>query len=219
MIFQHVENDDAWGRPLVGDMFPQAFATWRITCKCIWPAGKNVLDYDSIMQMFMSRVPANRTVIRITEWDGPRTTTTASSYFVTMGTLRPMLASMVVLPDRDIGVVVLGDGYDSVAGNSLFFNLANGVLDVAMGNNAVDLDETEYDEEHAEANAEWVHFWFDLRDLPLLFVLGMVLCCAIACAKDRKDSRACCGNRRYCLVCLRVRLGYRFSSKHGNAVA
>lgn len=41
-----------------------------------------------------------------------------SSYFVTMGTLKTNVASMAILPDRDIGVVVLGDGYDSVAGNS-----------------------------------------------------------------------------------------------------
>ena len=38
-----------------------------------------------------------------------------------------------------------------------------------MGNNAVDLDETEYDEAHAEVNAEWVHFWL-ICALPLLFV-------------------------------------------------
>ena len=56
------------------------------------------------------------------------------------GDVETNVASMAILPDRGIGVVVLGDGYDSVAGNGLFFDLASGVLDIASGYEPDDLN-------------------------------------------------------------------------------
>ena len=171
--FQHAENDDAWGGPSSGYV-SASIRDMANYLQMYLAGGKNVLDYDSIMQMFMSRVPDpdgdSYYGMGWTSYDYD-----GELVFCHDGDVETNVASMAILPDRDIGVVVLGDGYDSVAGNSLFFNLANGVLDVAMGNNAVDLDETEYDEAHAEANAEWVHFWL-MCALPLLFV--PVWCCA-----------------------------------------
>ena len=171
--FQHAENDDAWGGPSSGYV-SASIRDMANYLQMYLAGGKNVLDYDSIMQMFMSRVPDSGGDsyygMGWTSYDND-----GELIFCHDGDVETNVASMAILPDRDIGVVVLGDGYDSVAGNSLFFNLANGVLDVAMGNNAVDLDETEYDEAHAEANAEWVHFWL-MCALPLLFV--PVWCCA-----------------------------------------
>ncbi len=163
--FQHAENDDAWGGPSSGYV-SASIRDMANYLQMYLAGGKNVLDYDSIMQMFMSRVPDSGGDsyygMGWTSYDND-----GELVFCHDGDVETNVASMAILPDRDIGVVVLGDGYDSVAGNSLFFNLANGVLDVAMGNNAVDLDETEYDEAHAEANAEWVHFWL-MCALPLL---------------------------------------------------
>ena len=165
--FQHAENDDAWGGPSSG-YISASIRDMANYLQMYLAGGKNVLDYDSIMQMFMSRVPDSGGDsyygMGWTSYDND-----GELVFCHDGDVGTNVASMAILPDRDIGVVVLGDGYDSVAGNSLFFNLANGVLDVAMGNNAVDLDEAEYDEAHAEANAEWVHFWL-ICALPLLFV-------------------------------------------------
>lgn len=87
-----------------------------------------------------------------------------------------------------------------------------------MGNNAVDLDEAEYDEAHAEAKCGMGAFLVDMCT-SVAVCSCVVLGCAIACAEDRRNGRVCCGNRRYRLVCLRVHLGYRLPSKHGNAVA
>ena len=165
--FQHAENDDAWGGPSSGYV-SSSVRDMANYLQMYLGGGKNVLDYDSVMQMFMSRVPDpdgdSYYGMGWTSYDND-----GELVFCHDGDVETNVASMAILPDRGIGVVVLGDGYDSVAGNSLFFNLASGVLDVAMGNNAVDLDEAEYDELHAEANAEWVHFWLTCA-LPLLFV-------------------------------------------------
>ena len=181
--FQHSENDDAWGGPSSGYVSSSIrdMANYLQMYLC---GGKNVLDHDSVMQMFMSRVPDPDG----DSYYGMGWTSYSNDgelVFCHDGDVETNVASMAILPDRGIGVVVLGDGYDSVAGNSLFFELASGVLDVAMGDDAPDLDEAEYDELHAETNAEWARFWA-ICALPLLFV---PVWCGVARSLVRKAGK------------------------------
>ena len=54
--FQHAENDDAWGGPSSGYV-SSSIRDMANYLQMYLGGGKNVLDYDSIMQIFMSRVP------------------------------------------------------------------------------------------------------------------------------------------------------------------
>ena len=174
--FQHAENDDAWGGPSSGYV-SSSIRDMANYLQMYLGGGKNVLDYDSVMQMFMSRVPDpdgdSYYGMGWTSYDND-----GELVFCHDGDVETNVASMAILPDRGIGVVVLGDGYDSVAGNSLFFNLANGVLDVAMGYEPDDLNETEYTTEHGKANEIWAFF---------LFICALPLVCSILWGKFAKN--------------------------------
>ena len=178
--FQHAENDDAWGGPSSGYV-SASIRDMANYLQMYLAGGKNVLDYDSIMQMFMSRVPDSDGDsyygMGWTSYDND-----GELVFCHDGDVETNVASMAILPDRDIGVVVLGDGYDSVAGNSLFFNLANGVLDVAMGYEPDDLNETEYTTEHDKANEIWAFF---------LLICALPLVCSILWGKFAKNLIEC----------------------------
>ena len=49
------------------------------------------------------------------------------------GQVENYVASMCLLPERGIGVAVLGDANDNAGGNDRFFDLAGGVVSVAVG--------------------------------------------------------------------------------------
>ncbi len=163
--FQHSENDDAWGGPSSGYV-SSSIRDMANYLQMYLDGGKNVLDYDSVMQMFMSRVK---------DPDGDAYYGMGwTSYYrddelvlCHDGDVETNVASMTILPERGIGVVVLGDGYDSIAGNDLFFSLASGVLDIAAGYDTPDLDQNEFSEQHAKANESWV-FFLAICALPLI---------------------------------------------------
>lgn len=163
--FQHGENDDAWGGPSSGYV-SSSIRDMANYLQMYLDGGKNVIDSDSVMQIFMSRVPDP-------DGDSYYGMGWTSYYwddelvFCHDGDVETNVASMSILPERGIGIVVLGDGYDEIAGNSLFFDLSNGILDIVMGYDAIDLDENEYETAHAEANAVWAKLWL-ICALPLI---------------------------------------------------
>ena len=165
--FQHRENDDAWGGPSSGYV-SSSIRDMANYLQMYLAGGKNVLDYDSVMQMFMSRVPdPSGDAYYGMGW---------TSYYwddelvlCHDGDVETNVASMTILPERGIGVVVLGDGYDSVAGNSLFWDLSSGVVDIACGLDTPDLDAEEYDRLHDETNTQWFVFWL-ICAIPLLIL-------------------------------------------------
>ncbi len=162
--FQHDEDDDAWGGPSSGYV-SSSIRDMANYLQMYLDGGKNVLDYGSVVQIFMSRVP---------DPDGDAYYGMGwTSYYwddelvlCHDGDVETNVASMCILPERGIGIVVLGDGYDSVAGNGLFFELASGVLDIAMGYSPQDLDSSTYEMAHTQSNEAWLIF-FAICAIPL----------------------------------------------------
>lgn len=163
--FQHRENDDAWGGPSSGYV-SSSIRDMANYLQMYLDGGKSVIDSDSVMQIFMSRVPDP-------DGDSYYGMGWTSYYwddelvFCHDGDVETNVASMSILPERGIGIVVLGDGYDEIAGNSLFFDLSSGILDIVMGYEPIDLDENEYEAAHAEINAAWAKLWIACA-LPLI---------------------------------------------------
>ena len=60
---------------------------------------------------------------------------------------------MVLLPERDLAIVVMGDAADELAGSSLFFELADGVVASVVEDDAAVPDGSAYLRAHARADA------------------------------------------------------------------
>jgi CubicO group peptidase (beta-lactamase class C family) len=184
--FQHAANDDAWGGPSSGYV-SSSIRDMASYLQMYLNGGSNVLSSDSVMQMFMSRVqePGSDSYYGMGwfsfYWDDDD-----ELVFSHDGDVETNVASMCVFPERGIGVVVLGDGYDSVAGNSLFFQMASGVTDIVTGYDAPDLDADEYTAAHDDVNKRWAKF-LGTCALPLV---GGVLWALLARAFFGRRARA-----------------------------
>ena len=182
--FQHAANDDAWGGPSSGYV-SSSIRDMASYLQMYLNGGSNVLSSDSVMQMFMSRVQESGSDSYYGMgwfsfyWDD-------ELVFSHDGDVETNVASMCVFPERGIGVVVLGDGYDSVAGNSLFFQMASGVTDIVTGYDAPDLDADEYTAAHDDVNKRWAKF-LGTCALPLV---GGVLWALLARAFFGRRARA-----------------------------
>ncbi len=95
--------------------------------------GARVLSPDSVRSMFLDRVPdpAGDTYYGMGwtsfYWDDGELVLSHD------GQVENYVASMCLLPERGIGVAVLGDANDNAGGNDRFFDLAGGVVSVAVG--------------------------------------------------------------------------------------
>ena len=65
------------------------------------------------------------------------------------GQVENYVARMTIVPSSDVAVVVLGDSNDYFGGNSCFFDLASGVVDIATGTPALyDVDPSDRVSQH-----------------------------------------------------------------------
>ena len=65
------------------------------------------------------------------------------------GNVEGHLARMVLLPDRDLGVIIMADGADDLTGGGAFFGLADGVVGVVTGDDPEPLNGGRYVAAHA----------------------------------------------------------------------
>lgn len=69
------------------------------------------------------------------------------------GSVEGYSTRMVLLPQRGIGIVVLSDGSDELAGSDLFFSMADGVVATVAGSQPDDLDDSWYVAQHVNNDA------------------------------------------------------------------
>lgn len=194
--FVHAMGDDAWGGPSSG------YVTASVRDMALYlqmylngganPDGTRILDPSSVSSMFLDRVPDpdGDTYYGMGwtsfNWDDGELVLSHD------GQVENYVASMCLLPQRGLGVVVLGDANDNIGGNSLFFDVASGVVGEAVG-----------DEGGAIDNG-WVAAWRQRVDvlyacaviasmLPLLltrrWMRGLAEVCGADCQRGRKARR------------------------------
>lgn len=135
--FRHAQGDSAWGGPASGYVAASAedMASYlrMYLNDGATDGGARVLSPDSVRSMFLDRVPdpAGDTYYGMGwtsfYWDDGELVLSHD------GQVENYVASMCLLPERGIGVAVLGDANDNAGGNDRFFDLAGGVVSVAIG--------------------------------------------------------------------------------------
>ena len=135
--FRHAQGDSAWGGPASGyvaaSVEDMASYLRMYLNDGATDGGARVLSPDSVRSMFLDRVPdpAGDTYYGMGwtsfYWDDGELVLSHD------GQVENYVASMCLLPERGIGVAVLGDANDNAGGNDRFFDLAGGVVSVAVG--------------------------------------------------------------------------------------
>ncbi len=135
--FRHAQGDSAWGGPASGYVAASAedMASYlrMYLNDGATDGGARALSPDSVRSMFLDRVPdpAGDTYYGMGwtsfYWDDGELVLSHD------GQVENYVASMCLLPERGIGVAVLGDANDNAGGNDRFFDLAGGVVSVAVG--------------------------------------------------------------------------------------
>lgn len=135
--FRHAQGDSAWGGPASGYVAASVEDMARYLRMYLndgaTDGGARVLSPDSVRSMFLDRVPdpAGDTYYGMGwmsfYWDDGELVLSHD------GQVENYVASMCLLPERGIGVAVLGDANDNAGGNDRFFDLAGGVVSVAVG--------------------------------------------------------------------------------------
>ena len=135
--FRHAEGDDAWGGPASGYVAASVEDMARYLQMYLNDGaaadGTPLLSAESVGELFFDRVPdpASDTYYGMGwtsfYWDDGELVLSHD------GQVENYVASMCLLPERGLGVVVLGDASDHAGGDNLFFELANGVVAAAVG--------------------------------------------------------------------------------------
>ena len=142
--FQHAQGDGAWGGPASGYVASsiEDMATYLRMYLNAGAAddGARVLSPDSVQSMFLDRVPdpEGDTYYGMGWtsfcWDDGELVLSHD------GQVENYVASMCLLPERGVGVVVLADANDNVGGNNRFFDLVGGVVAIAVGGDPEPVD-------------------------------------------------------------------------------
>ena len=165
--FRHAQGDDAWGGPASGYVASSVqdmagYLRMYLNGGAADGDGR-VLSPDSVRRMFLDRVPdpEGDTYYGMGwtsfNWDDGELVLSHD------GQVENYVASMCLLPERGIGVVVLADANDNAGGNSRFFDLVSGVVTAAVGGVPAPVD------------AQWTALWRQRTDV-------LYACAALACA-------------------------------------
>lgn len=134
--YVHVDSNDSWGTASSGYVCSSVedMATYL---QMYLRGGEDVLDSTSVDEMFFSNVPdPDGDTFYGMGWtmyyweDGEVVLSHA-------GQVENAVAQMVIIPGRDIGIIVLGDESDYFGGNAAFWELSDAVLDIAVGSSDV----------------------------------------------------------------------------------
>lgn len=154
--FEHARGDEAWGSApsgyvasSLGDL--ETYLRMYLAAGAVPGSddGSRVLDPASVSAMFLDRVPDpdSGTFYGMGwtsfYWDDGELVLSHD------GSVEGCCARMVLLPERGLGIVLVCDGSDEVAGSSLFFEMADGVVQTVAGDVPDPLDGSWYLDEHA----------------------------------------------------------------------
>ena len=152
--YVHVDSDDSWGTAASGYVCSsiEDMATYL---QMYLRGGEGVLDAGSIDQMFFSSVPdpEGDTFYGMGwtsyTWDDGELVLSHA------GQVENSVAQMVIIPERDMAIIVLGDESDYFGGNAAFWELSDNVVDIAVGSTDVSaIDPTMRSEWHLEVNLQ-----------------------------------------------------------------
>ncbi len=185
--YVHPSGDGAWGGPASGyvhaslsDM--EAYLRMYLN-KGVSDDGEQVISEDSLDEMVYDRVPdPNGDTYYGMGW----TTYYWDNDELVMshaGEVENFVASMVVIPDRDLAIVVLGDASDNYGGDDEFFSLADGVVSAAIGSIPDDVDGDWPATLHGQANATYAEL---VRRCAPAVAVGLVAAPLIGWALRRR---------------------------------
>lgn len=137
--FVHQDSDDAWGTASSGYV-RASLSDMEKYLQMYLNLGEGILEPDDVMKIFLSRVPdpGGDTYYGFGwtsfAWD--------DGEFVLShdGQVENGVSRMCLLPDRDMGIVVLGDASDYFGGNANFFQMCDDVVSLSVGGEALGVD-------------------------------------------------------------------------------
>lgn len=153
--FVHALGDDSWGNSASGYV-RASLKDMEAYLMMYLNSGSGVLDADSVHQMVFSRVPDTS---GDTYYGMGWTTYAWSDGELVMshdGQVENYVARMCIIPDRDLGIVVLGDANDELGGNEAFFSLADDIVSIAVGGQPSGVNPSERIEQHIYTNATYI---------------------------------------------------------------
>lgn len=158
--FVHRSGDEAWGAAPSGYVAASAGDMARYLQMYLnggeGANGARVLSPEGVASMFLDRVPDpdGDTFYGMGWtsfcWDDGELVLSHD------GQVENYVASMCLLPERDLGVVVLGDASDHAGGDGLFFDMAGGVVAAAVGADPEPVDAAWVRQAHRRDDALYV---------------------------------------------------------------
>lgn len=137
--FVHEDSDDAWGTASSGYV-RASLSDMEKYLQMYLNLGEGILEPDDVMKIFLSRVadPGGDTYYGFGwtsfTWDDGELVLSHD------GQVENGVSRMCLLPDRDMGIVVLGDASDYFGGNANFFQMCDDVVSLSVGGEAVGVD-------------------------------------------------------------------------------
>ncbi len=155
--FTHAEDDDAWGGQASGYV-RASIRDMANYLQLYLNGGGEVASSDAIERMVWDRVPDQG---GDTYYGMGWTTFDLDDGELVMshdGDVENYVARMVVIPEANVGVVLLADQNDTLGGNAAFWDIGDGVLSIALGwEDGADAGVVAWD----AAEAREYHAWLD----------------------------------------------------------
>lgn len=134
--FMHQDSDDAWGSASSGYV-RASLSDMEKYLQMYLNLGEGILEPDDVMMMFLSRVPdtGGDTFYGFGwtsfTWDDGELVLSHD------GQVENGVTRMCLLPDRHMGIVVLGDVSDYFGGNTNFFQACDDIVSLSVGGDAL----------------------------------------------------------------------------------
>lgn len=178
--FSHERGDDAWGGPASGYV-RASIDDMASYLRMYLNSGGGVVTPAGIHRMVFDRVPdPGGDTFYGMGWSTYRWGD-GEPVMSHDGDVENYVARMLIVPGRDLGVVLLADENDAVEGNSTFWQIGDDVVSLAVGGEATGTD---------GAGAKRTHALFDAA-----YLLAVVACAASlllrrrSCGRDRFERR------------------------------
>lgn len=161
--FVHELGDDAWGGPSSGYV-RASVSDMAAYLGMYLNSGEGVLKPRSVHQMIFARVPdIDGDAFYGMGWSS-FTWDDGELVLAHSGQVENYVADMIIIPDRNIGIVLLADADDELGGNEAFYQMADDVVALSIGGDAIGVD---------ASDSVGSHVGYDLAYLLAIVAAGM----------------------------------------------
>ena len=137
--FTHELGDNAWGGPSSGYV-RASISDMAAYLRMYLNSGAGVLEPQSVHQMIFDRVPdIDGDAFYGMGWSS-FTWDDGELVLAHSGQVENYVADMIIIPDRDIGIVLLANADDELGGNEAFYQMADDVVALSIGGDASGVD-------------------------------------------------------------------------------